>query len=228
MSRRESFIGRRRRVRRPSPAMLVAVLALLLAMGGSALAAHHYLINSTKQINPRVLKALKGRRGATGRPGVPGLPGAAGARGPQGKEGPRGKEGKTGEPGPFPSTLPSGKTLTGVFEATDGIPAKLKGYAQAAISFPFPLAANPKAEVIEASGKATEHCPGSRESPSAAAGYLCIYVWTSNGPAVGAYNPANEAPGAGKTGAVAFTEVKCEAESPCNAHLVGTWAVTAP
>jgi hypothetical protein len=223
MSRRKSFIGAR--VRRPSPAMLVALIALFLATGGSALAAHHYLINSTKQINPRVLKALRGKRGYTGKQGPAGPRGAQGREGSAGKEG---KTGKTGEPGPFPNTLPSGKTLTGAFQATDGIPPKLKGYAQATISFPFQLAADPKVEVIEAGSKTTEHCQGSREAPSAAAGYLCLYVWSSNGPAVGSYNPASEAPGAGKVGAVVFTEVKCEAETPCIAHLVGTWAVTAP
>ena len=46
-------------------ANVAATLALVLAMSGGALAASHYLINSTKQINPKVLKKLKG---ATGRP----------------------------------------------------------------------------------------------------------------------------------------------------------------
>jgi hypothetical protein len=44
----------------PSPAMVVALLALFVAMGGSALAMalamNHYLINSTKQINPKSSK----------------------------------------------------------------------------------------------------------------------------------------------------------------------------
>jgi hypothetical protein len=114
-----------------------------------------------------------------------------------------------------------------VFQATDGIPAKLKGYAQATISFLFPLTSDPKVEVVEATGKTTAHCPGSREAPSAAAGYLCLYVLSSNRSAVTTYNPANESAGAGKTGAIAYTEVKCETEA-CNADLVGTWAVTAP
>ena len=35
-------------------------------MSGGALAATHYLINSKKQINPKVLKQLKGNKGATG------------------------------------------------------------------------------------------------------------------------------------------------------------------
>ena len=65
-------------------ANIAATLALVLAMGGGALAAQHYLISSTKQISPKVLKKL---RGATGKTGPQGLPGAAGKEGPAGKEG---------------------------------------------------------------------------------------------------------------------------------------------
>jgi|GEM_PF-3528553 len=67
---------------------LAATLALVFAMSGGALAASHYLISSTKQINPKILKKLKGATGKTGPAGV------------TGKEGPAGKEGKTGPPGP--------------------------------------------------------------------------------------------------------------------------------
>lgn len=48
-------------------ANVVATLALLFAMSGGALAASHYLVNSTTQINPKVLKKLKGTRGKSGR-----------------------------------------------------------------------------------------------------------------------------------------------------------------
>jgi hypothetical protein len=72
-------------------ANVVATLALVFAMSGGALAAKHYLINSTKQINPKVLKTLKGKAGATGNTG------ATGKEGAPGKEG---KEGKQGIPGP--------------------------------------------------------------------------------------------------------------------------------
>jgi hypothetical protein len=53
MSKR--FSGRPKRF---SYANVVATLALVLAMSGGALAASHYLITSTKQISPRVLKKL--------------------------------------------------------------------------------------------------------------------------------------------------------------------------
>jgi hypothetical protein len=77
-----------------SYANVVATLALVLATGGSAVAANHYLINSAKQINPKVLKKLKGNAGHSG------LNGVAGARGLDGPQGPAGTEGKEGPRGP--------------------------------------------------------------------------------------------------------------------------------
>lgn len=71
-------------------ANIVATLAFLFAMSGGALAASQYLINSTKQISPAVLKKLEGRvgpRGATGPPGIAGANGATGQRGEQAEDG---------------------------------------------------------------------------------------------------------------------------------------------
>ena len=47
-------------------ANVAATLALVFSMTGGALAAKHYLIESTRQINPRVLHKLHGARGASG------------------------------------------------------------------------------------------------------------------------------------------------------------------
>jgi hypothetical protein len=74
-------------------ANVVATLALVFAMSGGALAANHYLINSTKQVSPKVLKKLTGKTGKTGKTGATG---AAGATGPAGLAG---KEGSAGAPG---------------------------------------------------------------------------------------------------------------------------------
>lgn len=71
-------------MRRLSYANVAATLALVFSMSAGAAAATHYLINSTKQINPRVLKRLKGRTGRTGPQGPPGLPGPPGPEGPAG------------------------------------------------------------------------------------------------------------------------------------------------
>jgi hypothetical protein len=93
------------RFRRPSAASIIAVAALFVALGGSAVASH-FLITSTSQIRPSVLKKLRGRTGRAGPRGPAGVKGATGATGPaglNGKEGPPGsggKEGREGPPGP--------------------------------------------------------------------------------------------------------------------------------
>jgi Collagen triple helix repeat (20 copies) len=76
-----------------SYANVVATLALVFAMSGGALAAKHYLLSSTRQIKPSVLKQLRGRtgpRGAKGSTGVTGAPGLQGPRGEAGSPGPAG------------------------------------------------------------------------------------------------------------------------------------------
>jgi len=89
-------------------ANVAATLALVFSMSGGALAADHYLINSTRQINPKVLRQLRGggeagATGATGAVGATGATGATGAQGPAGTEGgpgPEGPQGPQGVPGP--------------------------------------------------------------------------------------------------------------------------------
>jgi hypothetical protein len=78
--------------RRITYANVAATLALVFSMTGSAIAAKHYLINSTNQISPKVLKKLKtpgpagpmGPKGATGATGASGATGAGGATGAPG------------------------------------------------------------------------------------------------------------------------------------------------
>jgi hypothetical protein len=90
----------------------ISLLALVLALSGSAVAAK-YIITSTKQIKPSVLKALKGKGGAAGPQGD------AGAAGPAGLQGTKGDSGATGAAGP-PGT--NGKTvLSGTPTPTAGI-----------------------------------------------------------------------------------------------------------
>ncbi len=106
--------------RRLSYANITATLALVFAMSGGALAANHYLINSTKQISPKVLKKFVGKTGKTG------ATGATGATGPQGKEGSQGKEGAAGSAVAFAyvigvaatPTLTSAKNVSAVSRVT--------------------------------------------------------------------------------------------------------------
>lgn len=46
------------RFHKPSPAIVISCLALFVALGGTAIAASHYVITSTSQIKPSVRRAL--------------------------------------------------------------------------------------------------------------------------------------------------------------------------
>lgn len=86
--------------KRATYANVAMTLALVFAMSGGAYAAKKYLITSTKQISPSVLKALKGKAGpagATGAQGPAGPAGPQGAPGVNGKDGAAGQDGKAGE-----------------------------------------------------------------------------------------------------------------------------------
>ncbi len=147
---------------------IVAIVALVFAMTGGAYAAKKYLITSTKQISPSVLKSLQGKSGAAGAAGVAGAQGPAGPagsagakgetgpagkNGAQGNEGPQGKQGATGATGTkgekgekgttgFTKTLPPGDTETGAWAFGEipaaAVPASNLGVP---ISFNIPLAA---------------------------------------------------------------------------------------
>ena len=69
----------------------LVVAAAFLALGGTAIAGSHYIISSTSQIKPSVLRRLHGREG---------VPGPAGPMGPQGPAGPVALSGITEVVGP--------------------------------------------------------------------------------------------------------------------------------
>ena len=96
--------------RRPTPAFVIALVALFFSLSGAALAAKDYVINATTDINPKVLKALKGHKGAARLQGPQGRYRRAGRCG-------RRRCGRRGRcaAGPFPDALPSGKTTRGAW-----------------------------------------------------------------------------------------------------------------
>jgi hypothetical protein len=152
---------------------LVAVVALVFAMTGGALAANKYLITSTKQIKPSVLKQLQGKAGAkgaagaqgpvgpqgakgetgvkgengtSGTPGAKGVTGTAGVTGALGVTGPKGATGPEGVCSTSACQLPSGATETGTWVAYDYGLIVEEAPVKVALSFPIPVPA--------ASGKA--------------------------------------------------------------------------
>lgn len=85
--------------RRFTYANVAMTLALVFAMTGGAYAAKHWIITSTKQIKPSVLKQLKGARGPAGPAGPAGPTGPAGVNGKDGTPGEKGAKGDPGAPG---------------------------------------------------------------------------------------------------------------------------------
>jgi hypothetical protein len=218
---------------------IALTLTLLFAMTGGALAAKHYVINSTSQISPKVLKALGGKPGATGLQGPagaggpPGPAGPAGAQGSQGGKGVPGESGEPGEPGePGPEgvcskancILPKGASEKGVW-AVDGPPTQsVVNSLHAPISFDVPLASAPEAHVIESGESPPAGCKGSRETPEADAGNLCIFIGAKiNAKTAIAFSPQTEAPGAGAAGAVVLVVPEVGDTEVVSAS--GTWAV---
>jgi hypothetical protein len=110
--------------KRLSYANITATLALVFAMSGGAMAANSYLINSTKQINPKVLKKLAGKPGKTGNAGANGATGSAGATGATGPQGPGGKEGIAGKEGKEGPKGETGSPGTSGYQIVEGNIAK--------------------------------------------------------------------------------------------------------
>jgi collagen triple helix repeat protein len=168
---------------------IVAWLALFVALSGTSLAASHYLINSTKQINPKVLRKLKGNTGATGARGSQGLRGLTGAQGTPGTPGAPGTNGTTGAPGTNGTTgspgpegpvgprgvsalgiLPSAQSESGVYNASRW--NANEGAMTEGITFPIPLATGTANFVYTTTTVPASHCIGVGHADP---GYLCIY-----------------------------------------------------
>jgi hypothetical protein len=222
-----------------SPATAIATLALVFAMTGGAYAASKYLITSTKQISPKVLKALKGKggaNGANGANGAQGPAGAAGAVGPQGPggamgpagagtqgpAGPAGPAGATGPEGGFATTLPSGKTLKGEWDASRTVAAGFAGL-KTAVSFALPLGEPPVVNYVKVGGTVPTGCEGGTvASPVAKPGNLCIFAEEEED----VFQTAPFNPQALQVRAFGF-QVAGLSEAAGTAGFNGTWAVTA-
>jgi hypothetical protein len=158
-------------------ANVVATLALVFAMGGTAVAAKHFLISSTSQINPKVLKKLKGNTGKTGAKGTSGTNGTNGTNGATGATGAEGAKGTAGLSALAP--LPSGQTESG--EYGFGLAGGVSGeFVSNAVSFPIPLleGAPPSHVIFTTTSVPVAHCAGPGKAEQ---GYVCIYSFNAIG-----------------------------------------------
>jgi hypothetical protein len=187
----------------------LAVVALVFAMAGGALAAKKVIITKLSQISPSVQKQLKGKAGPAGAKGDTGAVGPQGPAGSAGKDGsngaagpagPAGPTGPTGSPWVAGGTLPAGSTETGGFAIqTDFLEDAGEGLGITSISFPIPLAAPlPETKTVFAPNA---NCPGTAAAPKAAPGFLCVYPEVGVGLAIQKLSP-KETPGASTAGAI--------------------------
>lgn len=200
--------------RRPSPATLIACLALFVSLGGTGYAAFRLPPNTvgTVQLRPGAVVSSKVRDGSL-----------------------LARDFKRGQLGAVPATLPSGTTLRGAF-FVGGSSAGGNEIATGEISFGLRLAVAPVAHFVVQRASSPPACSGSVTAPQAAPGHLCIYEGGHSQTSIrGFRDPAAigdfEDPVRRDTGARVRPEgagLVVYATGGGNFYSVGTWAVTAP
>lgn len=218
---------------RPSPALVVASLALAVALGGTGYAATTVipaLSVGTNQLKNDAVTSQKVKDGSLlgkdfkagqlpaghdGAPGAAGQAGAPGAPGTTGAAGAAGLAGATGPAGPFPDTLPAGKTIRGAYNI--GATAAAAGaLANTSISFVFTFATAPAVKVVLQGATPPAECPGTALLPQAQAGFLCVFEDSRNNSAGVVLNAVR------RSGATIFTNSSASG----GFFTFGTWAAT--
>jgi hypothetical protein len=212
-----------------SAGLIIAVVALIAALGGIAVAAGPRLSSTQKKEVTKIAKKFAGKPGATGPAGPQGPAGAAGAKGDAGAPGAKGDKGATGPegpPGPTETQLPPGQTLTGGWgfgvEDSQGLNYPVP------ISFPLRVSPAPaefeeSTNLIKDGDPPTAQCPGSVTEPEAAPGEFCLYAIVFDGAIIG--GSVNDVSwSADRTSALVFP-FSIQTEELARGR--GTWAVTA-
>jgi hypothetical protein len=213
------------------PAAVFGCAATLIAGGGAYALASSSVATITVCVSHRggtLYKARKcGKHDRSLSWNIQGRQGAPGAAGQQGASGTPGAQGVQGIPGPTTTLAPSGTTQRGTIY--------IDGYSSGtelgtSISFPLQLASAPTLDEVN-DGSPDSHCQGTAASPTAAPGYLCIYivhtqdVTTTGGLALQPQDPAS----LHGTGAAVFgLDLYALSAASGIEYLQATWAVTAP
>lgn len=215
--------GIRSRLRAQRYGICLGLLALVIAVVGPANAATGVssaagsvasALKLAKSADKRSREALKVAKAAGARSGP------QGPQGPAGAPGPAGEKGATGPSGGFTETLPSGKTLRGLYSVR-WLTGSAASYEDA-ISFGVVLPSAPQAHFI--STGSNPNCPGNSGNPQADPGHLCVYEASSQFRGGVAIFDANFSGGASTFGA----RVIADSTGGGSGGSFGSWAVTAP
>jgi hypothetical protein len=186
--------------------IVIAVIALVVALGGTAIAASGLNSKQKKEVT-KIAKQQAGKPGAAGATGPAGSAGPKGDAGSNGKDGTNGNNGQsvTGTPIPPEAACgtPSGvkytlgATSTNVCSGENGVlqpgeklceectetgtwSALGEGATFVTLSYTIPLTsaiANPAdAHFLKPGEDETTECPGTAANPEAASGQLCVYA----------------------------------------------------
>ncbi len=222
------------RLRRPRPALIVSVVALFVALGGTAYAGFSVPKNSvgTKQLKNDAVTTKKLKNGAVTGSKIANntitgakinlsklgtVPSANHANSATSAAAAGSAGNATGLAGP----LASGQTLTGTFGLGGHIGPVSDFVQEEGITFQIPLASAPALNYVAPSGPATAHCPGSFSNPTATPGQICLYAVNQTG----ASGVGTLALTPNKFGVIVFpTGVAANT----NYEVDGNWAVTAP
>ena len=223
---------------RVSPAFVVAMVALFVALTGTAVATTSALITGNQIKNGSITgldvknKSLTARDFRGSVRGPRGFTGAAGAKGDNGEKGDKGDKGDTGATGPFPGgDIPAGKTLRGNWIASAISAGAGQQSAYDPIEFGFRFAAAPTAYLLAPGAAPTPECPGTLEAPEASPGSLCLYTQSnSNVSSRSVCNPLNNTcSGSPSTQTNRYgTVVRVDATAAGLFYSWGTWAATSP
>jgi hypothetical protein len=228
---------KRLRPQLPSPAMVVAILALVVALSGSAIAA--VIVSSPSQLGKNVVTGKKIKKNAVTSKKVKdhSLLGKDFKSG-QLPAGAKGDKGDKGDPGTsvFASSLPSGQTMKGVWGGRFPTPTANTYQDSPRIGFPVPAPAGlTDAQVSFPAGTANAApadldptCTGTAEAPTAPAGKVCVYVDSQSASVTSLV--AQQLDGENSEQSKLGFGVVVTATGAANASTVarGTWAYTAP
>jgi hypothetical protein len=164
-----------------TPGLALGIIACIIALSGTAIAALPGLNSKQKKEVKKIAKQLT-KAGPQGPQGAAGATGAAGKDGSPGSPGQPGQPGEPGEAGVCSATnnscfLPPGATVTGLWSLSQ----QGAGLALVTISYPLRIPGNEvHFNFINGSGEAEEYgsvanCPGTSAEPKAKPGNLCVY-----------------------------------------------------
>jgi hypothetical protein len=224
----------RRRRHRPSPALIISLIALTVALGGTSYAALAIPRNSvgTAQLRNRAVTTRKLSNGAVTAAKI----NARGLTVPNALDAGHALSADSATTANGTGTLASGQTERGIWFLSDWSESGGDGAAVSPITFPIPLAQAPSAvHYIELGQPVPPGCSGDVSDPGAAPGNLCVFEGRAYnvGGVRGIEDPAackapgdcgivNEASPFG-TGVYMVTTA-----GPGEADTGGSWAVTAP